>query len=126
MTARGWKVVAVAALAACSSQPGADAGRGRQPLVVETPTTIVGVLDVSVEEGEVGLDDISDVNFGSVELDDGHVLVEIPGDVLRSSNIDRATLLTASRFEVSLAGPSELLFDELTPYFLVDAITPLD
>ena len=126
MIARGWMVVVAVVLAACSSASGTEAGQGRQPLVVETPTTIVGVLDVSVEEGEVGLDDISDVNFGSVELDDGYVLVEIAGDVLRASNVDRETLFTSSRFEVSLAGPSELLFDELTPYYSVDTLSPLD
>jgi hypothetical protein len=126
MIARGWMVVAAVALAACSSGGGTDAGQGRQPLVIETPTTIVGILDVSVEEGEVGLDDISDVNFGSVELDDGYVLVEIAGDVLRASNVARETLFTSSRFEVSLAGPSELLFDELTPYYSVDTLSPLD
>ncbi len=60
------------------------------------------------------------------KLDDGYVLVEIAGAVLRASNIDRETLFTSSRFEVSLAGPSELLFDELTPYYSVDALSPLD
>ena len=99
---------------------------GDQPELVETPATVVGVLDVSVEEGDVGPDEISDVNFGSVQLDDGYVLVEIPGDVLRASDVERDMIAAAARFEVSLAGPSELVFDESTPYYVVDAITPLD
>lgn len=110
----------------CGSDGSGGSITGDQPKLVDTPATVVGVLDVSVEEGDVGPDEISDVNFGSVELDDGYVLVEIPGDVLRTSDVERDQIFATTRFEVSLAGPSELVFDETTPYYVVDDVTPLD
>lgn len=116
----------LATMAACSSG-GVDLGgsQGRAPLVVDTPATITGVLDVSVEEGPVGADDISEVNFGSVELDDGFVLIEIWADVVRASGVSRDELVGGGTFSVRLDGPGRF-FDDRAPTYLVAEIEFLD
>lgn len=117
-------VVAVMSVAACSA--GADDSSGpREPLIVEPPVTIIGTLDVSVEEGPVGADEISEVNFGSVETDDGYVLIEVWADVVRSSGISREELVGGGTFSVRLDGPSEF-FDDRAPTYLVAALESLD
>ena len=68
-------VAALIVLAACD---GGDApNRGLEPLRIEVPATIVGDLEISVEEGPVGDDELSEVNFGSVDSPEGTVLIEV-------------------------------------------------
>lgn len=100
------------------------------PLAVETPTTVVGLLEVSVEEGSVGDSDISEFNFGTVQLEGavegGYVLVEIPGDVVRAAGVSRDDLFRSLRYQVSLSGPSDLVAGEGIASYVVDGLTPLD
>lgn len=96
------------------------------PLTIETPTTIVGLLEVTVEEGPVGDDDISEINFGNVEVEGGYVLVEIPGDVLRAAGLAWDDLQTPSRYELSVSGPGEVIADAQIPSYAVESLTPLD
>ncbi len=90
--------------------------RGTVPVTVDVPTTIVGVLDISVEEGPVGADDISEVNFGSVETDTGPVLVEVWADVVRASGLTRDELVGGGRFRVELSGEAEYSVPDVPGY----------
>ena len=114
------------ALGACggddTAEPSGD--RGAVPLVVEAPTTLTGVLDISVEEGPVGGDGISEVNFGSVEVDGGFVLVEVPAEVVRAARVSRDVLVSGREFRVEIAGEGSF-FDPAAPAYLVSALEPL-
>ena len=75
MTRRVAMLVALAAVAVTTVACGAsgDDSLGADPQRVETPATLTGQLDGSVEEGPVGEDEISEVNFGSLAVEDGFV-----------------------------------------------------
>jgi hypothetical protein len=91
------------AVAACACA--ATDESGRDPVTVDTPATVAGELEVAVEEGPVGDDDLSEINFGSVtDDDDGVVLVAIPADVARSSGVSREQLVAGGRYEIDLVG----------------------
>ena len=106
--------------AACSS--GSD-GAADEPMVLDPPTTITGELEVSVETGPVGDDDVSEVNFGSVETDRGFVLVEIPAEVIRTAGLTRDEFVGGGTFTLRLDSPSEQS-DPQVPTYLVAELTP--
>ncbi len=65
------------------------------------PMSVEGILIYDVEEGSVGLDGISEVNFGELQTSKGSLLIEVWADVLRNSgarNNDhiKATLTSAT------------------------------
>lgn len=119
-------LLCAAALGACggddTAEPAGD--RSAVPLTVEAPTTVTGVLDISVEEGPVGGDGISEVNFGSVELDDGFVLVQVPAEVVRAARLSRDVLVSGREFRVEIAGEGSF-FDPAAPAYLVSALEPV-
>lgn len=128
-----WAVIAllVAIPTACDADDDADGGSviaaaGDLPMALVTPTTIVGLLEVSVEEGPVGADDISEINFGTLDVEGGFVLVEIPGDVVRAAGLTWVDLQRPSRYEVSVDGPGTLVADDDTPSYAVESLTLLD
>ncbi len=86
---------------------------------------MTGVLDVSVEEGPVGGDGVSAINFGSIEVADGYVLVEIPADVVRASRVSRDVLVGGRTFRVELGSESEYS-DAFSPSYRVTGLEPLD
>lgn len=114
------------ALGACGGDDTAEpvGDRGAVPLTIEAPTTLTGVLDISVEEGPVGGDGISEVNFGSVELEGGFVLVEVPAEVVRAARLSRDVLISGREFRVEIAGEGSF-FDPAAPAYLVSALEPL-
>ncbi len=98
-------------------------GSADEPMVVEPPTAITGELEVSVETGPVGPDDVSEVNFGSVATDRGFVLVEIPAEVIRHAGLTRDEFVGGGTFTLRLDGPSEQS-DPQIPTYLVAELTP--
>ncbi len=90
-------------------------------MVVDTPTVVVGELEISVEEGPVGVDDLSEINFGSVNTDEGVVLVAVTAEVARTSGLTRTGLMAGGRFEVDLVGPFES-FGPAAPTYLVEGL----
>ena len=118
-------MAALVVLVSCGGGEVATPNRGTRPLTIEVPATIVGTLDISVEEGPVGDDDLSEVNFGSVATPEGPVLIEVWADVVRASGLTRAELVSGDRFRIELSGPAENAGPEI-PGYLVVALTPLD
>lgn len=118
-------LVSIVALGACGGDDTAEPAPGAVPLTVEAPTTVTGVLDIAVEEGPVGGDGISEVNFGSVELEAGFVLVEVPADVVRSARLSRDVLVSRRTFRVGIAGEGSF-FDPAAPTYLVSDLEPVD
>lgn len=105
---------------------GSDTGSfGSDPNRVETPATLTGQLDVSVEEGPVGDDEISEVNFGSLAVDDGFVLVQISGATARAAGLSHQELVGGGRFRVGLSGESEFT-DPRVPTYVVSELELLD
>ncbi len=100
---------------ACGSGGDGD-DRGRVPLEVELPTELTGRLEISVEEGPVGDDDLSEINFGSIEVDDGFVLIEIAADVVRQSGLTRDELVAGGSYRVHLDQRSEFTEPLATSY----------
>ena len=109
---------------ACGGDDG-GADRGRVPLELELPTALTGRLEISVEEGPVGDDDLSEVNFGSIEVEAGFVLIEIAADVARESGLTREQLVAGGSYRVHLGEPSEFS-DPLTPSYVVTSIESAD
>jgi len=102
-----------------------DGSLGTDPQRVETPVTLTGQLDVSVEEGPVGGDEISEVNFGSLAVDDGFVLVQISAATVRSAGLSHQELTGGGRFRVDLSGESEYT-DPRVPTYIVSELELLD
>ena len=100
---------------------GGGADRGRVPLEVELPAQLTGRLEISVEEGPVGDDDLSEINFGSIEIDAGFVLIEIAADVVRRSGLTRDELVAGGSYRVHLDQRSAFT-DPLAPSYVVTSI----
>jgi hypothetical protein len=85
----GFGLICGLLLAACGV--GGGTREGRQPSTFPEgtvwPQVLEGVVEVAVEEGDVGDDGFSEINFGSVDADTGTYLIAIPGDVLRAAGI---------------------------------------
>jgi len=116
-------IAALVLLAACGGSGSGASNRGTVPLSIEVPATIVGELEISVEEGPVGDDDLSEVNFGSVETPEGPVLIEVWADVVRSAGLSRDELVAGGRNLVELSGTAEYSSPDV-PSYLVAALTP--
>ena len=68
------------------------------------PHVVTGVLEISVEEGPVGEDDISEINFGELTVEGTTLLVSLAGDVVRESGRQRSDLFGGTNYRVTLAG----------------------
>ncbi|MFW2334608.1 hypothetical protein [Ilumatobacter sp.] len=90
----------IVAVVTCACAAGDESSR--TPITIDTPATVTGALDVSVEEGPVGDDDLSEINFGSVTTGEGVVLVAVPADVARASGVTRDELVSGGSYEVAL------------------------
>jgi len=108
-------IVSMLALATCACATGDEPSRSL--ITVATPGTVAGQLEVSVEEGPVGDDDLSEISFGSIATDDGVVLIAVTADVARSSGVSRDELVAGGRFEVDLVGPLTVA-DPAAPTYL--------
>lgn len=119
-------VIVALTLAGCGGSDGGPAGgsRGTAPVEIEVPATIIGELEISVEEGPVGDDDLSEVNFGSIETDAGPVLVEVWADVVRAGGLTREDLVAGGRYRVELVGRAEYATPAL-PSYRVGALEPV-
>lgn len=111
-------LVAIAAVAVSNTACGGSGNDsiGADPQRVETPAVLTGQLDVSVEEGPVGDDEISEVNFGALAVDDGFVLVQISAATVRSAGLSHQELIGGGRFRVDLSGESEYTDPRVTTY----------
>ena len=114
-------VSALLVLATACGGGGGVADRGRVPVEVELPAVLTGRLEISVEEGPVGDDDLSEVNFGSVEIDTGFVLIEITADVVRQSGLTRDELVGGGSYRVHLDQRSQFT-EPLAPSYVVTSI----
>jgi hypothetical protein len=68
------------------------------------PHVVTGALEISVEEGPVGEDDISEINFGELTVEGTTLLVSVSGDVVREGGRQRSDLFSESNYRVTLAG----------------------
>ncbi len=68
---------------------------------------------------------LSEINFCSIELDDGYYLVEVGVAPIRAAGMTRDDLISDPRVRATLSGPSELLFSSETPYYVVTALERL-
>ncbi len=118
-------VAALLVLAACGGSGAATPDRGTPFLQVEMPATIVGELEITVEEGPVGDDDLSELNFGAVDTSDGLVLVEVPAEVVRAAGLGRDELYSGGRYRVELGGLADHSSPDV-PTYRVAALTPDD
>ena len=118
-------VAVVAASVGCSGDDATstDVRGGVQPIAIEVPATVVGVLEISIEEGPVGDDDLSEVNFGSVTTDDGVVAVEVWADTVRAAGLTRDELVEGGRYRVELGAESEYTAGAF-PSYVVTALGP--
>lgn len=115
----------VSVLASCGAGDTTGGGAANRLLTIETPTVMTGRLDVAVEEGPVGGDGISEINFGSVEVADGIVLVEISAEVVRAARVSRDVLVSGREFRVEIAGASEFSSPD-APSYVVASLEPVD
>jgi hypothetical protein len=99
-----------------------ERGASRAPFTA-WPQVLEGVVEVAVEEGDVGDDGLSEINFGSVDTDAGTYLIAIPGSVLRAAGISRDAMLPGMRGRITLSGPYEYS-DPQTPTYAVSTIEP--
>ncbi len=123
-TAARWVPALVVLIVGCAGS--SDGSLGDEPLTLEVPAEVEGTLDVSVEEGPVGVDGVSQLNFGSIELDGARfVLVEITDEVVRAAGLDRDELVSGPvvRAQIELEGER---FDPRAPTYPVASIEILD
>ena len=80
------------------------------------PQVLEGPVEVSVEEGDVADDGLSDVNFGSVETDTGPYMIAIPGSVARAAGLSRDAMVAGGRFRVTLSGLYEYADPQMPTY----------
>ena len=92
---------------------------------METPATLTGQLDVSVEEGPVGDDEISEVNSGSLAVEDGFVPVQISAATVRAAGLSHRELIGGGHLRVELSGESEYT-DPRVPTYVVSELELLD
>jgi hypothetical protein len=74
-------------LAACGSDSGSPAAAGGSAAFADLPATVEGWLEISVEEGDVGEDGVSDFNFGSLTVGGEELMVEVSGSLLSKARI---------------------------------------
>jgi hypothetical protein len=75
-------------LAACGVKDQADSASDAElPSLSALPTTVEGFLEVSVAEGDVEDDDISEFNFGTITVDGKEIPFECDGALLRSAAV---------------------------------------
>ncbi len=72
---------------------------------VEPPATVTGRLEITVEEGPVGSDELSEINFGSISTDEGQVLIELEAEIVRAAGLTRDDLLAGPRVSAALEAP---------------------
>ncbi len=118
--------LSAALLSALACFPGVGRNPGREPLTLPAgtswPTTLEGVLELAVEEGTPYEDGLSEINFCSLERDDGYYLLEVYAPAVRGAGMSRDDLVASPRVRATLSGPSELLFSDETPYYVVTAL----
>ena len=110
-------------LAACSREAGIEG----LPKGATFPHVMVGRITISVEEGEPGVDDISEVNFGELKVDGTKTyMITVAGDVVRRAGITRNDLYTRRLFRVTLTGVDPISKSTGVPAYVVGELAPLD
>ena len=79
------------------------------------PCQVDGKLDISVEVGDVGDDDISSINFGELDTDDGMLLIEVNDHVIRDARLTRNDLYVSKMVRVSIDGSTDYGVAQGTP-----------
>jgi len=80
------------------------------------PQTLEGTLEISVEEGEVGLDGLSAINFGTLHGSGMYLSIEVSATALRESGFSRADTNRRSRVQATLSGPGQFSTPEYPSY----------
>ena len=77
------------------------------PVDASFPYQAEGRLEISVEEGEVGPDGLSAINFGALVTAEGTYLVSVDADLLRAAGWSRDELVGRPDVRVELASADE-------------------
>lgn len=96
-------------LAACwgsNSTGSAGAAPRIFPAGTTWPQAVEGVLEIAVEEGEAEADEISEINFGTIQTASGTVLIDVEGAVVRRAGLTREDLYRSLAVRATLDGPS--------------------
>lgn len=96
-------------LAACGDSNATGRGGGAPrafPAGTTWPQTVEGILEIAVEEGEAGADEVSEINFGTVQTASGAVLIDVEGAVVRRAGLTREDLYRSLAVRATLSGPS--------------------
>ncbi|HEV7239707.1 MAG TPA: hypothetical protein VGQ36_10735 [Thermoanaerobaculia bacterium] len=88
------------ALSSCQGR-----GAARLPSDATWPHTIEGKLEISVEDGDVDADDLSELNFGSIRTTDGTFLIHLDATVIRQAGLRRDQLYPEPTVRAELSGP---------------------
>ena len=118
----GGLLLGVTTIAKCVPQAGMD----ELPESTTFPHVVVGALEVSVEEGPVGEDDISEINFGGLSVDGNTFMVSLAGDVVREAGIERNDLFGGATYRVTLSGIDQLSGSIGVIYYQVSKIEQPD
>ena len=95
------------------------------PAGTSWPQAIEGTLEISVEEGNVHEDGLSEINFGSIGDASGVYMIAVPANVAQSAGISREELVSMGTFHVEVDGMSEFS-DPRFPTYQVSKIERLD
>jgi len=71
------------------------------------PYLVEGELDISVETGDVGDDDISSINIGELKINEGILPIEVHDHVIRSAKLSRNDLYISKKVKVTISGSTD-------------------
>ena len=85
------------------------------PADINWPYEIDGELDIAVETGDVGTDDISSINFGELNSSEGVLQIELHDHVIRSANLTRNDLYISKKVKATISGSTNFAVEQGAP-----------
>ena len=104
---------------------GSQGGLDGLPEGTSFPHVVTGTLEITVEEGPVGEDDISELNFGELAVDGTTLLVSISGDVVRDSELEREELMSGAVCRITIAGRESVIGAVGVTSYSISRIEPM-
>ena len=96
-----------------------DSKRMKLPANTKWPYKIDGELDIAVETGDVGDDDISSINFGELNTTEGVLQIELHDHVIRNANLTRNDLYISKKIKTTISGSTNFGSE---PTYMVEKI----